>query len=219
MSRQSATRYAWIAGAFVSLMLAPSPSQSQPQEGSIFTVYFDSNVKNSLGLSAAQLKLNGHASNGDVPANSTLNLSKGPDIPKVTYWDYKQYVSIALAWTQTGSWKNFTTLDLSNAHMSSHSLGANLPPPPNPDGPTIKDLFAAPNFQVTTLIMDGLRFDEDDPKKTDSKKTFAQALADALSGSKTLTTVSLLRTSPRLDKPQIKSMLRARCPHITFKFP
>jgi hypothetical protein len=224
MSREPAARCAWIVGAFVSLLLVPRPAWSQEAPTNSFTVVFCTqticdnrgnsicteevceNPKNKLGLTAAKLN-----PNISVPPGSTLNLSN-PDKSKYK-WDYLGIVSIAYAWENDPSWENFTTLNFTGSHLSSQSLGATPPPSGKPEHPNLKDLFASASFKVTTLIMDNVEF----TPTTTSRKTFVKALAELLSVSTTLKTVSLAGPLT-LNKPQFKKLLREKCPKITFKF-
>lgn len=224
MSREPAARCAWIVGAFVSLLLVPRPAWSQEAPTNSFTVVFCApticdnggsaictkevceNPKNKLGLTAAKL-----SPSTSIPPNSTLNLSSSKK--NDFQWDYLGIVSIAYAWENDPSWENFTILEFTGAHLSSQSLGATPPPAGKPDHPNLKDLFASASFKVTTLNMDNVDF----TPATTSRKAFVEALAELLSVSTTLKTVSLAGPLT-LNKPQFKKLLREKCPKITFKF-
>jgi hypothetical protein len=58
-----------------------------------------------------------------VPAGSTLDLSSATQ-GNPYKWDYKGIVSVSFAW-QGGAalWQNFTTINLTNAHLSPQSIG------------------------------------------------------------------------------------------------
>ena len=88
--------------------------------------------------------------------------------------------------------------------MAAHSLGGVDPPkPPGYPGYTIKDLFASSQCKITILNMKGLQFDQ-------NRMDFAKLLGDALSGSTTITTVYLSKTTPNLDVEVSRRYLRQR---------
>jgi hypothetical protein len=156
--------------------------------------------------------------NGSIPPNSTLDLSNPHQDP--LKWHYKGVVELVRTWEGHPEWENFTTLDLTNAHLADTSLGKSTVAVSvgGEDyihgAQTLKDLFASSKCKITTLNMHGLQF----TASPDDKEDFASVLADALSRSHTLKTVDVSNTSPSLDEPNSRKILQDRCLHITFKW-
>lgn len=151
---------------------------------------------------------------GNVPANSTLDLSNPP--PKSDMkWHYKGIVEIVRALEQQSAWQNFTTLDLTGAILADTSLGKNTVAVSKGGddyvngAQTLKDLFASSHCKITTLIMNGVAYHS----SPDNKEDFTHVLAEMLSGSYAPKTVYIDGTSPPLDK----NTLQGKCPHISFK--
>jgi len=148
-----------------------------------------------------------------VPEGSILDLST----PKYNQYmfDYKGYVALAFTWKdQQALWQNFATVDMTNCHMSHHSLGgANPPGPPIPGAMNVGEMLSQPYINVSELIMKGVQFTDFgmNPKSPASvQNAICVALTTALNLCPKITKVNLQNTDPVLDSTS-QSHIKANC--------